>query len=92
LQVLLVAAITSTADPDITDNVMCLTCHRAHASAFNNVTRWDMEHELLAESYPSAQKLIDMGAIPDSAYHGRDIATEFGGFQRWLCNKCHVKD
>jgi hypothetical protein len=90
-QVLLTSA-TSTAGPDSSKNVMCLTCHRAHASAFNNITRWDMEHELLAESYPSAANLTAMGAVPDSAYYGRDIATDFGDFQRSLCNKCHVKD
>jgi hypothetical protein len=89
---LLAAAVTSTAGPDSSDNVMCLTCHRAHASAFNNATRWDMEHELLAEGWPTAQNLVDMGAIPLSDYYGRDIATEFGDFQRSLCNKCHVKD
>ena len=88
----LLTAATSTAGPDSGNNVMCLTCHRAHASAFNNITRWDMEHELLAESLPSAANLTAMGAIPDSAYYGRDIATDFGDFQRSLCNKCHVQD
>jgi predicted CXXCH cytochrome family protein len=89
---LLAAATTSTEGPDASNNVMCLTCHRAHASAFNNITRWDTEHELLAESYPNAANLVAMGAIPNSAYYGRVIATEFGDFQRGLCNKCHVKD
>jgi len=89
---ILKAATASTAGPDSGDNVMCLTCHRAHASAFNNATRWDMEHELLAEGFPTAQNLIDMGALPNSDYYGRDIATTFGEFQRSLCNKCHVQD
>jgi hypothetical protein len=89
---LLLADVTSTAGPDSSDNVMCLTCHRAHASAFNNITRWDMEHELLAESWPTAQNLVDMGAVPNADYYGRDIATEYGEFQRSLCNKCHAKD
>ena len=89
---LLLAAVTSTAGPDSGDNVMCLTCHRAHASAFNNITRWDMEHELLAEGLPSAANLVSMGAVANADYYGRDIATEFGDFQRSLCNKCHVKD
>jgi hypothetical protein len=88
----LLTASTSTAGPDTTDNVMCLTCHRAHASAFDNITRWDMGHELLADSWPDAANLIAMGALPDSAYYGRNIATEFGDYQRSLCNKCHVKD
>jgi len=89
---LLAAEVTSTAGPDSGDNVMCLTCHRAHASAFNNATRWDMEHELLAEGWPTAANLVAMGAVPNADYYGRDIATDFGDFQRSLCNKCHVKD
>jgi hypothetical protein len=88
----LAAAVTSTAGPDSGDNVMCLTCHRAHASAFNNITRWDMEHELLAEGWPTAANLVAMGALPNSDYYGRDIATDFGDYQRSLCNKCHVQD
>jgi len=85
--------VTSTEGPDATDdNVMCLTCHRAHASAFNNITRWDMEHELLAEGWPTAANLTAMGAIANADYYGRDIATDFGDYQRSLCNKCHVKD
>ena len=89
---ILLAAVTSAAGPDSSDNVMCLTCHRAHASAFNNITRWDMEHELLAEGWPTAANLVTMGAVPLSDYYGRDIATDFGDFQRSLCNKCHVQD
>jgi hypothetical protein len=89
---LLLAAVTSAAGPDGSDNVMCLTCHRAHASAFNNITRWDMEHALLAESWPDSDNLIDMGALADSPYYGRDIATDFGEYQRSLCNKCHGQD
>lgn len=89
---ILLDAVTSTAGPDSSDNVMCLTCHRAHASAFNNITRWDMEHELLAEGWPTAENLVAMGAVPNADYYGRDIATDFGDFQRSLCNKCHTKD
>jgi predicted CXXCH cytochrome family protein len=88
----LLAGSISTAGPDSSDNVMCLTCHRAHASAFNDATRWDMTHELLAESWPTAANLVTMGAVANSPYYGRDIAADFGDYQRSLCNKCHVKD
>ena len=89
----LVARSVSLEGPDGTNNVMCLTCHRAHASAFNNITRWDTETtEFLAHSLPGATQLAAMGAIPDSAYYGRDIGTEFGEYQRSLCNKCHIQD
>jgi predicted CXXCH cytochrome family protein len=83
---------TSLQGPDSTNNVMCLTCHRAHASAFNNAMRWDAENELLAHSIPGAEQLVEMGAVANSAYYGRDIATEFGEYQRSLCNKCHLQD
>lgn len=33
-----------------TSAVMCLTCHRAHATAWDNMTRWDQEEELLVDS------------------------------------------
>ena len=82
----------STVGPDSSSNVMCLSCHRAHASAFNNISRWDTETALLVDSLPGATELAAMGAVPDSAYYGRVIGTEFGNYQRSLCNKCHIKD
>jgi hypothetical protein len=88
----LLAAVVSTAGPDAGDNVMCLTCHRAHATAFDNATRWDMGHELLADGWPTAANLGSMGAVANADYYGRDIATDFGDYQRSLCNKCHVQD
>jgi hypothetical protein len=89
---ILLAAATSTQGPTTSDNVMCLTCHRAHASAFDNITRWNMEDELLADGYPSAANLVAMGAVANADYLGRNIATDFGDYQRSLCNKCHAKD
>jgi hypothetical protein len=43
---------SSTEGPDSTANVMCLTCHRAHASAFANSGRWDFSSTFLATSEP----------------------------------------
>ena len=71
---------------------MCLTCHRAHASAFNNIGRWNFDSELLEEGYPSDQNLVDMGAVANADYYGRDVGIDFGLYQRSLCNNCHVKD
>jgi hypothetical protein len=88
----LLTAVTSTAGPAASDNVMCLTCHRAHASAFNNIGRWNFDDEFLENGYPSDQNLIDMGALANADYYGRDIGIDFGDYQRSLCNKCHVKD
>jgi hypothetical protein len=83
---------TSSRGPDGSSNVMCLTCHRAHVSAFPNSGRWDFEAELLVDSHPQD---TDAGAIAGdqlASYYGRDIATVFDPEQRSLCNKCHLKD
>jgi hypothetical protein len=83
---------TSTQGPDGSSNVMCLSCHRAHISAFPNSGRWDFETELLVESHPQD---TDTGAVAGdqlASYYGRDIATVFDPEQRSLCNKCHLKD
>ena len=90
-------AIDSTDGPNGSSNVMCLTCHRAHASAFDSAGRWDFSVEFVAESHP-AEGDIDVGDITPgtapqiTAYYGRDMESLFGEFQRSLCNKCHAKD
>lgn len=78
---------------DAQSNVMCLTCHRAHASAHANAGRWDFEVELLVESHALESPDVPVGAAvyyKDAAVV--DIATEYGPYQRSLCNKCHVQD
>lgn len=77
-----------TQGPTGVDQVMCLTCHRAHASAFPDMARWDMTETFLADSHP---QLTDTGATAD------DIANMYYDYtfvqnQRSLCNKCHLKD
>ncbi|MBE0616823.1 MAG: hypothetical protein IH608_02695 [Proteobacteria bacterium] len=81
-----------TAGPDAEASVMCLTCHRAHASAFNHAGRWDFSATFLAESHPLQS---DSGASAQderNSYYGRDLIAEFGAYQRSLCNKCHALD
>ncbi len=83
---------TTILGPSGSDNVMCLTCHRAHASAFKNAGRWDFTAPLLVDSHPLA---TDTGIDTDDVtakYYTRDIAIDFGVSQRSLCNKCHIKD
>ena len=41
---------SNTKGPDSNANVMCLTCHRAHASAFENIGRWEFDTTYLALS------------------------------------------
>ena len=79
----------STQGPDVNANVMCLSCHRAHASAFPNSGRWDFTADLLVDSHPA---FGDGGATLNDvyySYYGRDIATEFGSGQGQFCEKCH---
>lgn len=79
-------------DPGGSANVMCLTCHRAHASAFESIGRWDFKTVFIADSHPQAGDSGVTGSDVQSSYYGRDMVTEFGNSQRQLCNKCHLKD
>jgi hypothetical protein len=86
-------SVSSTIGPDSNSNVMCLTCHRSHASANDNMGRWDFEVELIAESH--ALQSADVPATAAVYYANGaivDVATKYGAFQRSLCNKCHVQD
>jgi len=80
---------SSTAGPTASANVMCLTCHRAHATAFPNIGRWYFEDTMiLADSHPLAS---DTGATAEDVankYYGKVITAE----QRSFCNKCHIQD
>jgi hypothetical protein len=82
---------TSTEGPDRNANLMCLTCHRAHASAFGAIGRWDFYTgtDLLLDSHPAP---TDAGVSANDllfSYYGRDIFAEFGAGQRVFCEKCH---
>lgn len=77
-----------TQGPQGTDQIMCLTCHRAHASPFNDMTRWDMSETFLVDSHPAA---LEEGATQDdldNMYYNYTFVNN----QRSLCNKCHAKD
>jgi predicted CXXCH cytochrome family protein len=77
-----------------TATVMCLSCHRAHASAWENMFKWD----------PSQATIVTAGAYPtgnsgqgyslteaSKGYYDYNV-TKFSAFQRQLCNKCHAMD
>ncbi|MBU1698780.1 MAG: hypothetical protein KJ970_11375 [Candidatus Eisenbacteria bacterium] len=77
-----------TQGPTSADQVMCVTCHRAHATPFADIGRWDFGTTFIAESHPLA---TDTGASTE------DVANKYYQYtfstnQRSLCNKCHVKD
>ncbi|MEN8258337.1 MAG: cytochrome C [Thermodesulfobacteriota bacterium] len=91
---------TVLAGPGTGDEVMCLSCHRAHASGFNSMLRWNNESDFIVydSHYPDAGTPAEVNyargrtsAELEDAYYDRP-ATEFATYQRGLCNKCHAKD
>ena len=90
-----------TAGPDAAANVMCLSCHRAHASGWDHGTRWNMKTGFLVVNgeYPGVDDLT----VPPRISQGRTRAetrktfyerpvNRYATYQRSLCNKCHAKD
>jgi hypothetical protein len=81
---------TGTAGPDGNSRIVCLTCHRAHASAFRAAGRWDLDAGLLANSHPALGDGGVSGNDVSYSYYGRDIVAEFGSSQKNFCDKCHA--
>ena len=77
-----------TQGPTGTDEVMCLTCHRAHASPFNDIARWDMSVNLISLSHPLTTDVGFIQTDVDRKYYNYTFVAN----QRSLCNKCHAKD
>jgi predicted CXXCH cytochrome family protein len=87
------------------DKVMCLSCHRAHASGMPEALRYSqtyefmtyganyvgMDNPLMTSSRKRTQSLNRNMADWQQAYYGRP-ASQFATYQRVLCNKCHAKD
>ena len=101
----LATATTSTAGPASGDRVMCLSCHRAHASGFIDMLRWEQEYEFMTKVIGGAISYggTDVAATDNALSRGRTNAekvasyydrpaTQFATYQRVLCNKCHAKD
>ena len=74
--------------PDSPDQVMCLSCHRAHASPFADSGRWDFGETFLVDAHPASEA---EGATPEDLANMWYTYT-FPTNQRSLCNKCHAKD
>lgn len=101
----LATATTSTAGPASGDRVMCLSCHRAHASGFIDMLRWEQEYEFITKVIGGATSYggTDVAATDNALSRGRTNAekvaayydrpaTQFATYQRVLCNKCHAQD
>ncbi|WP_246525767.1 cytochrome C [Geomobilimonas luticola] len=93
---------TAKSGPDATSNVMCLSCHRAHATGWDSMSRWNNKTEFLtvAGDFPGIDAPTQEGkdyasgrtqAEQKGSYYNRDKAA-FAYAQRSLCNKCHAKD
>jgi predicted CXXCH cytochrome family protein len=77
-----------------TSNVSCLSCHRAHASGFNSMLRYDPASFMTVADTNGAtvySTQTDANTMLTAAYYGRP-ASSFISYQRALCNKCHAKD
>ena len=83
-----------------TEHVMCLTCHRAHASGFNQGTRWNNNAEFVVVGglWPDSANATSSGysnGMPledyTAAMYGRP-SSMYASYQRVFCNKCHGKD
>lgn len=74
------AATGSTAGPTNASRVVCVSCHRAHATSGPDAGRWDFNVTFLHEDGDESGSW----AIPGGTY--ADIN------QRSLCNKCHSQD
>ncbi len=81
----------STRGPDASARISCLSCHRAHASAFRSAGRWDFSATLLADSHPAVGDSSATASDVSNSYYGRNIAVEFGASQGPFCEKCHAE-
>jgi hypothetical protein len=96
-------AVTSTAGPVSGDKVTCLSCHRAHATAWDSMTRFPLGSTFMTVDggggtpvypNPGLNPVEAMGRTTQeyqTALYDRP-ATKFATFQRVLCNKCHAQD
>ncbi|WP_224981136.1 cytochrome C [Geomonas agri] len=94
---------TPTAATAGTSNVNCLSCHRAHASGFESMARYNLSNEFMTVADAAGAALYDSSTTENkinfglsvaqqtAAYNGRP-ATAFGPYARNYCNKCHAKD
>jgi len=92
---------TALGGPQSSDRVMCLSCHRAHASGWEFGLRWNMEGEFMTYNgfYPGTDTTSTvpqfargrLSTETAAAYYERPISW-FATYQRVLCNKCHAKD
>lgn len=85
--------------PNSTAQVMCLSCHRAHASGWDGIMRWNAETDFIVSNgfysqQGQAYQIYGQGRTEieaKAAYYNKP-ATTFSLNQNTLCNKCHIGD
>ncbi len=95
------SATTPLAGPASNAQVACISCHRAHATGWPEMTRWNNEGEFIVynglwpgtDTTPTVPQFARgrVAAETAAAYYDRP-ATTFATYQRSLCNKCHAQD
>jgi hypothetical protein len=83
------------------ENVMCLSCHRAHATAWDHAMRWNSPpsgYIVVGGAWPGTDAPGRAGldefaqgrtqAETQAAMYDRD-ARNYAEYQKVLCNKCH---
>jgi predicted CXXCH cytochrome family protein len=77
-----------------TATVFCLSCHRAHASAWPYMFRWNSEAAMItvAGSYPTGNNGLGYSSAEVSKGYYDYNVTKWSAYQRPLCNKCHAND
>ncbi len=83
---------------------MCLSCHRAHATAWDHALRWNMPQSgtiVFGGAWPGVDAPGVAGLAANAqgrtqaetraGMYDRD-ASAYASFQKVLCNKCHAQD
>ncbi len=89
--------------PATSDRVMCLSCHRAHATGFEFMGRWNNANEFMAadgvwpgtdspSTIANLAKYAQGRTVAETTKAYNDTTMHYSSYQRSLCNKCHAKD
>ena len=76
---------------DANAKVMCLSCHRAHATGFPSMTRFYIGGQTTDSAGNYALQSGQVLAQAQAAYYERP-SNDFTVNTKNLCNKCHAKD
>lgn len=89
--------------PASSDRVMCLSCHRAHATGWEFMGRWNNAGEIIAadgvwpgtdspSTIANQAKYAQGRTVAETTKAYNDTTMHYASYQRSLCNKCHAKD